>query len=38
MLAIIENETLNQSFLYSKIENINNTIIENNYKENGNEE
>ena len=31
MLAIIENETLNQSFLYSKIENINNTIIENNY-------
>lgn len=38
MLAIIENETLNQSFLYSKIENINNTIIENNYKENGNDE
>jgi membrane protein required for colicin V production len=38
MLAIIENETLNQSFLYSKIENINNTIIESNYKENGNDE
>ena len=38
VIEITEREQLNQSFFYSKIEKINNVIIENNYRENGNEE
>ena len=38
VISIIETEKLNQSFIYSKIEKINNLIIESNYRENGNEE
>tara|TARA_S200000501_G_scaffold376558_1_gene431866 strand:- start:255 stop:752 length:498 start_codon:yes stop_codon:yes gene_type:complete len=37
-LGLSENETLNKSFLYSNIEKINNIIIKNTYKENGNDE
>ena len=36
--ATIENATLNQSFLYTNIEKINNIIIDNTYDENGSEE
>ena len=36
--ATIENATLNQSFLYTNIEKINNNIINNTYDENGSEE
>ena len=36
--AAIENATLNQSFLYTNIEKINNIIIDNTYNENGSEE
>ena len=38
VIEITEREQLNQSFFYSKIEKINNIIIEGNYWENGNEE
>ena len=38
VISIIETEKLNQSFFYTKIEKINNLIIESNYNENGNEE
>ena len=38
VISIIETEKLNQSFFYTKIEKINNLIIESNYSENGNEE
>ncbi len=37
-VGLSENETLNKSFLYSNIEKINNIIIKNTYKENGNDE
>ena len=36
--SAIDNATLNQSFLYSNIERINDIIIDNTYNENGNEE
>ena len=36
--ATIDYTTLNQSFLYSNIEKINDVLIESNYKENGSEE
>jgi membrane protein required for colicin V production len=36
--SVINDATLNQSFLYSNIEEINEIIIENNYNENGSEE
>ena len=36
--ATIENATLDQSFLYTNIEKINNNIIDNAYDENGSEE
>ena len=36
--SVVNDATLNQSFLYSNIEEINEIIIENNYNENGSEE
>ena len=36
--SVINDATLNQSFVYSNIEEINEIIIENNYNENGSEE
>ena len=36
--SVIDDATLNQSFLYSNIEKINDIIIDNTYNENGSEE
>ena len=36
--TLIDDVTLNQSFLYSNIEKINDIIIDNSYNENGSEE
>ena len=36
--SAIDDATLNQSFLYSNIEKINDIIIDNTYNENGSEE
>ena len=38
IITVIDDVTLNQSFLYSNIEKINDIIIDNSYNENGSEE